>query len=465
MVRNLTKKNDIYGEINVAEDAKWGINTQRSLQNFPIGQEKMPQSLIKALINVKKAAALANRDLGKLSEKEAHLIVEATNSILQKDYMKYFPLAIWQTGSGTQTNMNANEVISNIAKEMNPHLLIHPNDHVNAGQSTNDVFPTAMHVMAVDMIENELLPEMRKFSKQLLEIENKYQDLIKIGRTHLQDATPLTFANEVSAWRFSIEENIKHITASLPALKQLAIGGTAVGTGLNSVSGFDKKVIEYLSNTYEIAFSSNPNKFHAMSFKDAFTFAHGALNSFAADLLKIVDDIRYLASGPRAGIGEITIPSNEAGSSIMPGKVNPTQAEAVSMVCAQVMGNNLTISFAASQGRFQLNAFMPVIAYNFWQSARLLTDSCASFRERCLVGLEANNDKMRYNLENSLMTATYLNTKFGYDKTSELVKEAFEKDLSIKEVIVANSLMTEEEFDAYFEYEKMIKAQEMSDAK
>lgn len=461
----VSKLNDIYGEVTLSEDVTWKANTQRSLMNFPIGVEKMPEPLIKALINVKKSAALANAKLGKLREEEANLIVNACDSLLETDFMKHFPLSIWQTGSGTQTNMNANEVISTFCSYDNKEIAIHPNDHVNAGQSTNDVFPTAMHVMAVDMIENELLPEMNQFMNTLKAIEKQYETLIKVGRTHLQDATPLTFGNEVGAWRFAVQENIKHIESSLYSLKQLAIGGTAVGTGLNSVLGFDKEVVDNLSNIYNIKFECSENKYHAMSFKDAFTYSHGALNTFASDLLKIVDDIRYLSSGPRAGLREIEIPANEAGSSIMPGKVNPTQAEAVSMVCAQVMGNHQTITFSSSQGRFQLNAFMPVIVQNFWQSVRLLTDACASFRERCLVGLKANEKVMTFNLEHSLMTATYLNTKFGYDLTSEIVKEAHEKDTNIKEIVVQRNLMSAQEFDEFFDYKEMIKPKEAKNAK
>lgn len=460
---SLSKLNDIYGNVTLSDDTMWGANTQRSLENFPIGTEKMPQPLIRALINVKKAAAKANGDLGKLDKSQSQVIVSACEHLLEDEFMQYFPLAVWQTGSGTQSNMNANEVISSFCLKQNQIIKIHPNDHVNAGQSTNDVFPTAMHIMAVDMVENELLVTMENFSDTLKEIEIQYRNLIKIGRTHLQDATPLTFGNEVSAWRHAIDENMKHIKASLPALKQLAIGGTAVGSGLNTIQGFDRAVVKNISEIYKIDFRCTENKFHAMSFKDAFTFAHGALTTFASDLLKIVDDIRYLSSGPRAGFGEITIPSNEAGSSIMPGKVNPTQAEAVSMVCAQVMGNQQTISFSSSQGRFQLNAFMPVIAYNFWQSVRLLTDSCQSFNERCLVGLRANEEKMKYNLEHSLMTATYLNTKFGYDETAKIVKEAYEKASSIKNIVIEKGLMSEKQFDEFFDYTQMIKPMEAKD--
>lgn len=457
----MSQVNDIYGSVEIPEGVLWGANTQRSLQNFPIGVEKMPRELIQALIHIKRAAAQANGEKGVLDRPIADAIIEASDQILEQELYDQFPLAIWQTGSGTQTNMNANEVIANLANKNHPDLAVHPNDHVNKGQSSNCVFPTALHVCLTLMINRDLIPAIEAMRDELDQLAEKHQDVLKTGRTHLQDATPVTFGQEAAAWAHCYRQCLSQLEVTLPMLRKLTIGGTAVGTGLNAYRGFGADVSRYLNENLGEQFESTENPFHGMSAKDAIVFMHGALTAIAADTMKVANDIRWLASGPRCGIGELTIPANEAGSSIMPGKVNPTQAEAITMVCVQVMANHQAVMMGASQGNFQLNVYMPMILHNAWQSIRLLTDGLNSFRERCVQGIEVNRDKMRENLEKSLMTATYLNNRFGYDQTARIVKEAHERGLRIKDVIVEHQLMTADEFDAFFDYEAMIKPYEL----
>lgn len=455
---------DLYGSVSIEESKLWGANTQRSLANFAIGEETMPDKMIQALILIKKAAATANESVGVISSEKKAAIIKACDVLLHDEKMKeHFPLSVWQTGSGTQTNMNVNEVIANLANLLMEEALVHPNDDVNASQSTNDVFPTAMHISSVLMITEVLLPTMKRFKNTLHTLSLKNKDILKTGRTHLQDATPISFGQEISAWKFMIESNISQIEDALKYLQKLPIGGTAVGTGLNSFVGYGEKVCESLESMTGYGFEPSSNLFHAMSSKDMFVFAHGALNAAASNLFKIANDIRLLASGPRCGLGEITIPSNEAGSSIMPGKVNPTQAEALTMVCLQVMGNNTTIAMAASQGHFQLNAFMPLIMQNMTQSLRLLSDAMDSFHDKCLVGLVPNKEKMHENLTSSLMSATYLNKKFGYDTISRLVNEAHRDNIRIKDAVLKHQLMDKASFDEFFDYHEMIKAKEMKE--
>lgn len=448
---------DIYGSVEIPDGVYWGVNTQRSLFNFPVGVEKMPYELIEAMVVLKKACAQVNKEFNKIDELRADAIITACDAILTGAYYEQFPLSVWQTGSGTQTNMNVNEVIANLANENIGSSLVHPNDHVNYGQSSNDVFPTAMHICTVNLIKNLLTPSLKNMVATFKMLSDKYGVIIKTGRTHLQDATPISFGQELSAWEHMCMEGLHQSEDSLKYLYKLSIGATAVGTGLNTYRGFDdavcKKLNEYLGET----FSPSQNKFHAISSKDGFVFTHGMLSAVASNTMKMANDIRLLASGPRCGLGEINLPANEAGSSIMPGKVNPTQCEALIMVSIQVMSNNHAVTMGASLGNFELNACMPLIIYNVWQSIVLLSDALNSFNERCLSGITVNKDKMTYNLETSLMTATYLNRKFGYDETAKIVKEAHRNNKSIREVVIENKLMTEDAFDAFFEYEKMIK--------
>lgn len=446
---------DAFGEINVPDEHKWGAQTQRSLSNFSIGIEKMPLDLIYAYVLVKKAAALTNGDLGLLSSEKAGAIASICDMILAGKCDNEFPLAVWQTGSGTQTNMNVNEVIAHIASEQTS-LSIHPNDDVNMGQSTNDTFPTAMHIAGVLQMKKRLLPVLRSIQQTLMELEDKYAHTVKIGRTHLQDATPLTFAQEVSGWREMFNQNEAMLTQALTPLLRLPLGGTAVGTGLNTHPEFASRAIVKIREWTDVPFEESPNKFHGLSSKDAFVFAHGALKALAANAMKCANDIRWLASGPRSGLGEITIPANEPGSSIMPGKINPTQAEALTMVCVQVMGNDTTIGVAASQGNFELNVYMPVIAYNFLQSVTLLSDSLELFNEKCLKGLKVNNDKMTQLVDQSLMLVTALSPRIGYDKASQVAKKAYEDNLTLKEAALQLNVLTEEEFDASIDPSKMV---------
>lgn len=446
----------LFGEIVIPENRMWGAQTQRSLENFPIGEEKMPQNLIAAYILVKKAAAAANEAVGKLDTEKAEAIQEACDEILAGEWPDEFPLSVWQTGSGTQTNMNINEVIAGIANQNYGSDFLHPNDDVNMGQSTNDTFPTAMHVAgAVDIFE-QLLPNIQEMIATLEKLETRYQDTIKLGRTHLQDATPMTFGQEISGWRAMLEQNVRMIEQAFPALLELPLGGTAVGTGVNTHPEFAKIAIGHLDGWIGLSFHESANKFHGLASKDAIVNMHGALKTLAVNVMKIANDIRWLASGPRGGFGEITIPANEPGSSIMPGKVNPTQAEALTMICTQVLGNDTTISVAASQGNFELNVYMPVIAYNFLQSIRLLSDGLASFTKRCLEGLRADEEKMLENVKQSLALATALSPHIGYEKASMVAQKADRDGLTLKEAALELGLVTAEEFDEYVDLTKMI---------
>lgn len=449
-------EHDSMGEMKVPQDALWGAQTQRSKQNFKIGQEKMPQGIIEAFAILKKGAALTNKKLGKLDSTKCQLIQTVCDEILAGKWNDQFPLVVWQTGSGTQSNMNVNEVIANRGNQIANEKLLHPNDTINMSQSSNDTFPTALHIAAVRAITYQLFPAMDHMIQVLDRLEKENRNVIKSGRTHLQDAIPVGFGQEISGWKTMIIQSKAYIQSTLPYLSQLALGGTAVGTGLNAPKEFGEEVAKIISQLTGLSFTSEPNKFHALSSKDAIAFSHGALKALAADLMKIANDVRWMASGPRLGLGEITIPANEPGSSIMPGKVNPTQCEAVTMVAVQVMGNDTTIGVAASQGNFELNVFMPVIAYNFLQSVGLLADCMKSFTDNCLVGIKANKEKMDYNLKHSLMLVTALNPYIGYEKAAQTSNLAFKENISLKEAVVKLGYMTADEFDAAVQPEKMI---------
>ena len=452
---------DTMGEIEVPKDAYWGAQTQRSIQNFKIGEETMPYEITRAFSYLKKAVALVNKDLGKLDPKIADAIAQAADDMLAGKLDGNYPLVVWQTGSGTQSNMNNNEVLANRATEIlggdfRKEKLVHPNDDVNKSQSSNDTYPTALHVAAIIAVEEQLLPAIEKLQKTLEEKAEAFKDIVKIGRTHLQDATPLTLGQEISGWVEMLKKSHKMVVDSLDAVRELALGGTAVGTGLNAHPELGERVAKKLSELTGHDFVTAPNKFHALTSHDALVFAHGALKALAADMMKIANDVRWLASGPRCGIGEISIPANEPGSSIMPGKVNPTQSEAVTMVACQVMGNDTTIGIAASQGNFELNVFKPVIAYNFLQSVRLLADSIVSFNDNAAVGIEPNREKIDEFLHNSLMLVTALNPHIGYENAAKIAKTAHERGTTLKEEAVRLGLLTEEEFDKYVRPEDMI---------
>ncbi|WP_410982068.1 class II fumarate hydratase [Bacillus cereus] len=455
---------DTLGEMKVPADKLWAAQTQRSKENFPIGTEHMPLEIVQAFAILKKSAAISNQKLGKLSEEKAHAIVEAVDEILAGKWNEHFPLVVWQTGSGTQSNMNVNEVIANrgnqILKEKGLDVHIHPNDDVNMSQSSNDTFPTALHVACVIAVENQVLPAIIKLKETLEKKVNEFQNIIKIGRTHLQDATPLTLGQEISGWHRMLEKTERMIADSNTYMKELAIGGTAVGTGINAHPKFGEMVAEEISQFTGKQFVSALNKFHALTSHDEVVFAHGALKALAADLMKIANDVRWLASGPRSGLGEIIIPANEPGSSIMPGKVNPTQSEALTMVAAQVMGNDATIGFAASQGNFELNVFKPVIAYNFLQSARLLADATIAFNDKCAVGIEANEEVINQNVNRSLMLVTALNPHIGYENAATIAKHAHKEGLTLKEAALQSELLTEEQFDEIVDPAKMIAPKE-----
>ena len=457
---NYRIEHDSMGEIKVPTDKYWGAQTQRSVENFPIGVglETMPREIIHAFGILKKAAAQANHSLRpeKMTAEKLAAISSACDEVIAGQLFDHFPLVVWQTGSGTQSNMNANEVIANRGNELAGAKLLHPNDDINMSQSSNDTFPTAMHIAAVFALEDRVLPAMELLVSTLKRLEAENQGIVKSGRTHLQDATPIAFSQEISGWRSGLERDAQLIRASLPALKELALGGTAVGTGLNAPKGFDTAVAAEVSRLTGKDFVTAANKFHALTSKDELVFAHGALKALAGDLMKMANDIRWLASGPRLGLGEITIPENEPGSSIMPGKVNPTQCEALTMVAVQVMGNDTAVGIAASQGNFQLNVFMPVLIYNFLQSARLLSDAMVSFHDHCLVGLKPNREKMRENLHRSLMLVTALNPYIGYENAARTVKKAYAENISLKEACVALGYLTEAEFDRVFHPEQMI---------
>ncbi|QWU44574.1 class II fumarate hydratase [Bacillus sp. NP247] len=455
---------DTLGEMKVPADKLWAAQTQRSKENFPIGTEHMPLEIVKAFAILKKSAAISNQKLGKLSEEKAQAIVEAADEVIAEKWNEHFPLVVWQTGSGTQSNMNVNEVIANrgnqILKEKGSDVHIHPNDDVNMSQSSNDTFPTALHVACVIAVENHVLPAITKLKETLAEKVTAFEHIIKIGRTHLQDATPLTLGQEISGWHRMLEKTERMIADSNTYMKELAIGGTAVGTGINAHPKFGEMVAEEISLFTGKQFVSAPNKFHALTSHDEVVFAHGALKALAADLMKIANDVRWLASGPRSGLGEIIIPANEPGSSIMPGKVNPTQSEALTMVVAQVMGNDTTIGFAASQGNFELNVFKPVIAYNFLQSAHLLADATVSFNDKCAVGIEADEEVINENVNRSLMLVTALNPHIGYENAAEIAKHAHKDGLTLKEAALQSGLLTEEQFDEIVDPKKMIAPKE-----
>ena len=447
---------DSMGEMKVPADRCWGAQTQRSYENFRIGTEKMPEEIIRAFAVLKQAAALANRRLGKLDGRRAELICRVCGEILEGKLAGNFPLAVWQTGSGTQSNMNVNEVVANRGNQLAGEALLHPNDHVNMSQSSNDTFPTAMHIAAAMEIEDKLFPALDALAATFRRLEGENADVVKSGRTHLQDAVPITLAQEISGWRSSLERDRALLEAALPPLYELALGGTAVGTGLNAPKGFDREVAAAVAELTGKPFRTAPNKFHALTSRDELVFAHGGLKALAADLMKIANDVRWLASGPRCGLGEITIPANEPGSSIMPGKVNPTQCEAVTMVAVQVMGNDVAVGLAASQGNFELNVFMPVCIYNFLQSVRLLADAMDSFRVHCAEGITADREKCRQNLHNSLMLVTALNPYIGYDNAAKTAKKAYAEGISLKEACVALGFLTAEEFDRVFHPEEMV---------
>ena len=452
-------EHDSMGEVKVPADKYWAAQTERSHENFKIGVgiETMPREITRAFGVLKKAAAIANHALKpeKMTAEKLDAIQKACDEVMAGTLNDHFPLVVWQTGSGTQSNMNANEVIANRGNELAGQKLLHPNDDINMSQSSNDTFPTAMHIAAVEAIEDKLFPAMDLLISTLVRLEKENEGIVKSGRTHLQDATPIRFSQEISGWRSSLEKDKELLNASLPHLKELALGGTAVGTGLNAPKGFDEKVAEAVSQITGKNFVTADNKFHALTSKDELVFAHGALKALAADLMKIANDIRWLASGPRLGIGEIFIPENEPGSSIMPGKVNPTQCEAVTMVAVQVMGNDVAVGMAASQGNFELNVFMPVCIYNFLQSARLLAESIVSFNDNCVTGIRANKEKMHDNLHNSLMLVTALNPYIGYENAAKTVKKAFKEDISLKEACVALGFLSAEKFDEVFRPEDM----------
>ena len=448
---------DSMGEMRVPADKYWGAQTQRSFQNFKIGGELMPREITRAFGILKKAAAVANHAIvpDRMTGEKLAAICAACDEVIAGALNDHFPLVVWQTGSGTQSNMNANEVIANRGNEIAGKRLLHPNDDVNMSQSSNDTFPTAMHIAAALAVGDGLIPELDRFIETLRRLEAENGDVVKSGRTHLQDATPIRFSQEISGWRGLVEGPRAMLQSALPGLRRLALGGTAVGTGLNAPEGFDVKVAEAVSDLTGKPFESAPNKFHALTGKDELVFAHGALKALAANLMKIANDVRWLASGPRCGLGEIHIPENEPGSSIMPGKVNPTQCEAVTMVAVQVMANDVAVGMAASQGNFELNVFMPVLIYNFLQSVRLLTDGVRSFGDNCVSGITANREKMRRNLHDSLMLVTALNPWIGYDNAAKTAKLAYAESISLKEACVKLGFLTAERFDEVFHPEEM----------
>lgn len=455
---------DTIGEIQVPADKLWGAQTQRSFQNFKIGGEKMPIELIRMFAILKKSAAAVNQKLGKLEPEKAEAIIKAADEVIGGSWDEHFPLVVWQTGSGTQSNMNVNEVIAHRANQLleqkGSAARIHANDDVNKSQSSNDTFPTAMHMASVAVIEDLVLPAIAVLKETFQKKSEAYMDIIKIGRTHLQDATPLTLGQEISGWVRMLAKSEKMIKESNEYMRELAIGGTAVGTGINAHPRFGEMVAEEISRVTNKRFVTAENKFHALTSHDEIVHAHGALKALAADLMKIANDVRWLASGPRCGIGEITIPANEPGSSIMPGKVNPTQSEAMTMVVCQVMGNDAAIGFAASQGNFELNVFKPVIIYNFLQSARLLADALHSFNDHCAVGIEPNQPVIEKNLSNSLMLVTALNPHIGYENAAAVAKLAHKEGLTLKEAAIKSKLLTEEQFDQVVRPEQMIHPKE-----
>ncbi|HVZ43440.1 MAG TPA: class II fumarate hydratase [Ramlibacter sp.] len=454
-------EHDTFGPIAVAAERLWGAQTQRSLQNFDISGERQPKEIVRALAQIKRSSAVVNHLLGLIDQRKAAAIVAAADEVLAGEHDDQFPLVVWQTGSGTQTNMNMNEVLANRASELlggsrGEGRLVHPNDDVNRSQSSNDVYPTAMHVAAVDAIRHRVLPSLAKLRETLAAKSEAFKDIVKIGRTHLQDATPITLGQEFSGYVAQLEQNDRHLHAALPHLCELALGGTAVGTGLNAPKGYAEQVAAELARLTGLPFVTANNKFEVMAAADALVHAHGALKTLAASLMKIANDIRWLASGPRSGIGELSIPENEPGSSIMPGKVNPTQSEAMTMLCAQVFGNDVAINFGGASGNFELNVFRPMIAYNFMQSTRLLADGMRSFDEHCAAGIEPNRERIGELVGRSLMLVTALNPHIGYDKSAQIAKKAHKEGTSLREAALALGFVTAEEFDAWVRPERMV---------
>ncbi|MBN3137359.1 class II fumarate hydratase [Pectobacterium punjabense] len=452
---------DSMGPIDVPAERLWGAQTQRSLEHFRISEEKMPQALIYALAQTKRAAARVNMDLALLPADRGNAIIQAADEVLAGKHAGEFPLAIWQTGSGTQSNMNMNEVLANRASELlggerGNNRLVHPNDDVNKSQSSNDVFPTAMHVAAVVAINEHLIPELKVLHATLASKAEQFKDIVKIGRTHLQDATPLTLGQEISGWAAMLQHNLKHIENSVPHICELALGGTAVGTGLNTHPEYAVRVAAELAELTGQPFVTSPNKFEALATCDALVHGHGALKGLAASLMKIANDVRWLASGPRCGIGELSIPENEPGSSIMPGKVNPTQCEALTMLCCQVMGNDVAVNIGGASGNFELNVYRPMVIHNFLQSIRLLADGMKSFDEHCAVGIEPNHDRITQLLNESLMLVTALNTHIGYDKAAEIAKKAHKEGLTLKAAALKLNYLTEVQFDEWVRPEEMV---------
>ncbi|MBQ8896548.1 MAG: class II fumarate hydratase [Clostridia bacterium] len=453
-------EHDSMGEMKVPADSLWAAQTQRSRENFEIGIgiETMPAEIIHAFGVLKKAAAITNNALKpeKMTDEKLGALKQACDEVMAGALNAHFPLVVWQTGSGTQSNMNSNEVIANRSNQILGKKLLHPNDDVNMSQSSNDTFPTAMHIAAVIALEDKLIPAAEELIATLIRLEAENEGIVKSGRTHLQDATPIKFSQEISGWRSSLQKDVELIKRSIDPLRELALGGTAVGTGLNAPKGFAERVAEEVSNITGKKFITAENKFHSLTSKDELVFAHGAIKALACDMMKIANDVRWLASGPRDGLGEIFIPENEPGSSIMPGKVNPTQCEAVTMVAVQVMGNDVAVSMAASQGNFELNVFMPVCIYNFLQSARLLAEAIISFNRKCAVGITANREKMHHNLHNSLMLVTALNPYIGYENAAKTAKKAYKDNISLKEACVELGFLTAERFDEVFHPEQMV---------
>ena len=453
---NWREEHDSMGTVMVPEDRYWGAQTQRSLENFPIGADLMPSEVIGAFAVLKKAAANVNCRLGKLDERRCAIISDVCDEILAGKLDGHFPLSVWQTGSGTQSNMNVNEVIANRGNEIAGERIIHPNDTVNMSQSSNDTFPTAMHIAAVTEIHTRLIPALEELIACCRELEEKYDSIIKIGRTHLQDATPIRFSQEISGWRGMLECSRDNILSSCKPLYALALGGTAVGTGINAPKGFDVMTAAEIAELTGYPFVTDENKFHALTSKDALVYSHGAIKALACDMMKIANDVRWLASGPRCGLGEIRIPENEPGSSIMPGKINPTQCESVTMVAVQVMANDQAVTMAASQGNFQLNVFMPVLIKNYLHSVRLLADSIDSFRKRCMSGIEPNESVIKENLDRSLMLVTCISPVVGYENAAKAALLAYREDLSLKEAVLRLELLSEEEFNRTVDPEKMV---------